>query len=266
MDSRSPGDGIDQLNADVAWDTFDPAAYIDHNYRHLLAEDQEIVSVVRRHFSDHFRRNPGRRITGIDVGAGANLYPALSMLPWCEEITLLDRSAANVGYLKSQVEGYDANWDQFWDVLCEDASYTALGDDPRVRFRQVVRVEQGDLFDLAGRRGNWSMGTMFFVAESLSTSRAEFQGAVDNFMRALVPGAPFAAAFMEHSLGYSVGDNHFPACDISESDVRESFGRYAGKLDTCPIGEPNVVREGYSGMIVAWGLRDPDASAEDPAG
>lgn len=38
---------------------------------------------------------------GIDVGTGANLYPCLSMLPFCGEITLWERGEANVAWLQS---------------------------------------------------------------------------------------------------------------------------------------------------------------------
>ncbi|MFF4464917.1 SCO2525 family SAM-dependent methyltransferase [Streptomyces mirabilis] len=265
MDSRSPGH-VDQLNADAPWDYFDPRTYIEHNYRSMVAEDEEIIAVVRSHFSDHFRRNTAERIQGIDVGAGANLYPALAMLPWCEEITLLDRSAANVSYLEAQVDRYDPNWDQFWDALCRSGPYAALGSDPRTRFRRAVRIEKGNLFNLVRREGKWSMGTMFFVAESMTTSRKEFRSAVECFMRALAPGAPFAAAFMEHSMGYAVGQNQFPACDVSESQVRDSIVGFAGNVETCRMGQPNVLREGYTGMILACGLRDPDTVESRPFG
>ncbi|MFE6482974.1 SCO2525 family SAM-dependent methyltransferase [Streptomyces sp. NPDC057757] len=258
MDSRSREE-VWQLNTEAPWDHFDPLDYVDHNYLSVLAEDEEIISVVRSHFSDHFQKNSGPVVQGIDVGSGANLYPAFLMLPWCEKITLLDRSSANVRYLERQVDRYDSNWDQFWDILCGNGSYAALGGDPRERFRRVVRSEKGDLFDLLRREGYWSLGTMFFVAESLSTSHEKFESGVECFLRSLAPGAPFAAAFMEHSKGYWVGGNLFPACDVNELQVRESINRYARDVKTRRLGQPNVVREGYTGMIVAWGLRNPDA-------
>ncbi|MET8243036.1 SCO2525 family SAM-dependent methyltransferase [Streptomyces sp. NPDC005202] len=258
MTFRSPGDA--QLNADVSWAAFDPIAYVDHNYRDLQAEDAEILHIVRDHFGDHFReRAVTGPVSGIDVGAGANLYPALAMLPWCDEITLFERSPANVRYLRSQVGSYDDNWDQFWRVLCKNEAYGALDMDPRAKFRKAVQVEPGNLFDLVRYEGRWSMGTMFFVAESMTTSHEEFKRGVECFLRALAPGAPFAAAFMEHSKGYHAGEHFFPACDVGESEVYESLESFVGELKTTRLKASASVREGYSGMIVAYGRRNSES-------
>ncbi|MCW7943563.1 methyltransferase [Streptomyces hygroscopicus] len=261
MTFRSPADA--QLNADVTWAAFDPIAYVDHNYRDLQAEDAEILHIVRDHFGDHFREHTTGPVSGIDVGAGANLYPALSMLPWCDEITLFERSPSNVDYLKGQVESYDDNWDQFWRVLCKREAYGALDVDPRAKFRETVRVQQGNIFDLL-HEGQWSMGTMFFVAESMTTCHEEFARGVECFLRALAPGAPFAAAFMEHSLGYHAGKHFFPACDVGESEVYKSLEPFAGEFETVRLKASAAVRDGYSGMIVAYGHRDSDSNI--PAG
>ncbi|MFF1447394.1 SCO2525 family SAM-dependent methyltransferase [Streptomyces sp. NPDC058274] len=266
MDSRAR-EGTRTLNADAPWDAFDSHAYIDHNYRDLLDVDAEIIALVRDHFSDHFRENFERPVLGIDVGAGANLYPALSMLPWCEKITLLERSSSNVGYLRGQRRHFDADWDSFWKVLCADPAYQAIDTDRRARFHQAVRVRQGDLFDLGRRgllglrshQGRWSIGTMFFVAESMSSSHEEFRRGVECFMRSLAPGAPFAAAFMEGSTGYDVGDHHFPACDVNDLQVFESLEPFAGKVDIYRLRKPSaLVRPGHTGMILARGHRNSD--------
>lgn len=254
MTSGSPL-GAEKLNDDVAWEDFDPQEYIRHNYLVLHPDDEAIITVVRDHFSRHFAGSGGVP-SGIDVGAGPNLYPALSMLPWCDKITLLERSPANVQYLLAQRESYAPGWDQFWDVLCRDKAYRGLGRDPRGRFAQTVHPRLGNLFDLCRGDERWSMGTMFFVAESITTSLEEFRRAVGCFMSALEPNAPFAAAFMEHSRGYRVGDSSFPALDIDEQEVQDTVGKYAAHVRTHRLGEPGgLLREGYTGMIVACGTR-----------
>ena len=242
-------------NSDVAWDSFDPIAYVDHNYRDLQPKDAEILHIVRDHFADHFRKQGCGPIEGIDVGAGANLYPALSMLPWCDEITLFEHSNANVMYLESQVDFYGQNWDQFWDVLCGNQDYSSFDIDPRERFRKVVRAEQGNIFDLERLGGRWSVGTMFFVAESMTSSYQEFTLGVERFMRALAPGAPFVAAFMEHSTGYHTADRFFPACDVGEEEVRESLKPFADEFKVLRLQTEAALRVGYSGMILSYGWR-----------
>ncbi|MCE7051699.1 SCO2525 family SAM-dependent methyltransferase [Streptomyces purpurascens] len=243
-------------NSDVAWAKFDPIAYVDHNYRCIQEDDAEILRIVRDHFADHFRTTDTTGpVSGIDVGSGPNLYPALAMLPWCEEITLLEYSPANVRYLEGQVMSYDANWDQFWDVLREHEAYRSLGMGPRDRFCRAVEVKEGDLFDLARHEGRWSLGTMFFVAESMTSSRPEFRLGVERFLRALTPGAPFAAAFMEHSMGHHAGEHFFPACDVGEPEVQASLDAFAIDVTVVRPQSHAQVRDGYSGMILACGRR-----------
>ncbi|MGV9272233.1 SCO2525 family SAM-dependent methyltransferase [Streptomyces griseosporeus] len=246
---------MSQLNREAPWDAFDPQAYVEHNYKTVIQEDREIVSIVRAHFADHFRTRPDRPARGIDVGAGANLYPAFTMLPWCDEVTLLDRSPRNELYLRAQQQSYDPGWDAFWELLCADEAYAALPGGPRKRFSEVTRVRRGDLFALRDRREHWSVGTMFFVAESLSTSRDEFQEAVECFLLALTPGAPFAAAFMEHSSGYDVGATHFPACNVGEEEIEAAIAVDAVGISMFRVGQPDAVRPGYTSMIVACGFR-----------
>ncbi|MEU2157941.1 SCO2525 family SAM-dependent methyltransferase [Streptomyces sp. NPDC019396] len=247
--------GKPELNDEADWNSFDSDAYVDHNYRELRPDDEQIIRIVRDYFCDHFQRNPGLPDSGIDVGSGANLYPALTLLPWCTGMTLFERAGTNVQWLERQVPGYDANWDAFWDVLSELKPYAAV-EDPRPALRLAAHVKQGNLFHLPERR--WGIGTMFFVAESMSTSIEEFREGVRRFAECLTPGAPYAAAFMEGSKGYSVGDEFFPACSVDATDVRDSLAPFTeGEVQVSLIGIPeDPLRVGYDGMIVACGKRN----------
>ncbi|MCI3269789.1 SCO2525 family SAM-dependent methyltransferase [Streptomyces cylindrosporus] len=267
MTSRAPVETC-VLNDDAPWNEFDPSAYLDQNYRDLLDVDAEILSLVRDHFSDHFSARTDhveRPILGIDIGAGANLYPALAMLPWCDRITLFERAPRNVGYLRQQRDSLDPDWDAFWKVLSERDPYADIDGERNERFRKTVRVQKGNLFKLGRRgllglrntQGKWQMGTMFFVAESISTSHDEFREAIECFMLSLAPGAPFAAAFMEGSHGYDVGNRHFPACDVDEAEVRKSLDEFTGEIETKRLGEvSHMVRPGHTGIILAYGKRN----------
>jgi hypothetical protein len=96
---------------------------------------------------------------------------------------------------------------------------------------------------------------MFFVAESITKKPEEFRAAIGHFVRALTPGAPFAAAFMAGSDGYEVAETVFPAVPITPDDVM-------GHLTALGVDNPRVellktthrVRDGYAGMIVATGF------------
>ncbi|WP_329277099.1 SCO2525 family SAM-dependent methyltransferase [Streptomyces sp. NBC_01451] len=262
------------LNEQAPWSEFDSDAYVAGNYHELQAADAEIISIMRDHFGGYFAEHPDP-VIGVDVGAGANLYPALAMLPWCKEITLFEHAPRNLAYLTRQLEpeSYDKNWDQFWEALRENREYAEFKGDPRERFREVVRVAPANILasdlgeQLREKREAWSVGTMFFVAESMTTEEEEFRRGVACFMRALAPGAPFFAAFMEHSEGYHAGDAFFPACDVGESEVLESLEPFAGKSGTLHVRRlrtPVKVRAGYSGMIVAYGRRNSDSDDDIP--
>lgn len=246
-------------NADAPWNTFSSHDYWRRNYSELHAEDREIIRRVSGFFGSALAGCPPV-LRAIDVGAGTNLYPALLMLPWTKQILLADFSESNVDWLRDQVADDSSPWpwDLFWQEIQKAKGYTDVSG-PRQRLREAcvsepghAGVEQLSVFDLPKAR--WDLGTMFFVAESITQDPAEFRDAVAAFIGALTPGAPFAAAFMAGSEGYPVDDIHFPALSIRPGDVE----RHLIKLG---VHEPSVelldtskrVRDGYSGMIVATG-------------
>jgi len=245
-------------NDSYPWDHFDTAAYVRNNYEALRDDDREIIRHVGRHFCEHLGSSP-RPARGIDVGTGPNLYPAMAMLPFCDELSLSEHSQSNVEWLEKQLHGrggYGVNWNQFWDAYCDYPHYKGLMEGPRKALDDRAEVIKINIFDLPER--HYDVGTMFFVAESCTSDRAEFETAVRNFFRLLRPGAPFAAAFMLGSKGYRVGDVLFPAVDVSEEDVRATLEPFAsvhgpGTLDLRQIVTSAPLRKGYGGMLLALG-------------
>jgi len=235
-------------NADVDWDTFDPEIYRTHNYLSLRDDDRQIMVAMRDFFAD--AKVTGGR--GVDVGAGANLYPSLAMLPFCARLDLREFSKPNVRWLNQQIKRYDQKWDPFWSVYRQNRIYARIRD-PRAALAAVANARQFNLFGLPERR--WDLGTMFFVACSMSNDIKEFYEAVARFVRALKVGAPFAVAFMEGSAGYPVGDADFPAVGIHVQEVAESLTGVAYDdviITRITGGDP--LRDGYSGgMILAMG-------------
>jgi hypothetical protein len=247
-------------NADVPWNRFSSDDYWHRNYNELQAEDQEIIRLVSHFFVRACADRPAAR-RGIDVGSGTNLYPALLMLPWAEQILLTDFSAGNVDWLRRKlVDGGDAwTWQAFWDELHKAEGYNGIGA-PRKQLWQACfsdpespGVAQCSVFDLPAEK--WDIGTMFFVAESITEDPAEFRTAVARFAGALKPGAPFATAFMAGSRGYPVAGTPFPALPITPDDVRLHFAELdASDLSVELLRTKHRVRPGYEGMIVATGF------------
>lgn len=234
------------LNSDYDWDAFDSGWYSDHNYATLRFDDRQIVEVIRDFFASAGVID-GR---GVDVGPGANLYPSLAMLPFCRRLDLLEYSASNVVWLKGQVAGFDEGWENFWAVYRENPAYAALAD-PNAALAQAAEVRQASVFELPKRE--WDMGTMFFVACSLSTEIAEFRRAVRCFVESLKPGGPFAAAFMVKSTGYKVGETWFPAVPIDPVEAARSLESIAYNVRVHEIETDSPLRDGYEGMILATG-------------
>jgi len=241
--SSNPG-----RNAHYPWDEFSAADYYDHNYRTLREDDAQILDLVASWFAEETRNRSGH---GLDVGAGPNLYPALSMLPHCAELTLREYSAANVSWLREKAADLPESWRPYWDVVSPGSRH---GDFTKAHdlLAERARVERGSVFELP--EGVWDLGTMFFVAESISQDPAEFRTATGSFVRALRRGAPFAAAFMEQSGGYDVAGVSFPATPIGAAEITDCLGALATDLMVHRVEmRPAPLRPGYSGMLVAVG-------------
>jgi hypothetical protein len=233
------------LNSHFNWDLFDPEVYRDHNYQSVRDDDQRIVRTIRNFFAQAGVEN-GR---GIDVGPGPNLYPSLAMLPFCESLDLWEFSTSNVDWLNKQIQDYDPNWDKFWTLYQECRPYRQLVD-PRGKLHRITTVHQASIFDLPA--ASWDLGTMFFVACSISADIAEFEKAVHCFVRSLKRHAPFAAAFMAQSDGYPVGDAWFPAVAVGRAEVEQCLEVVARYVHVEEIKTSSPLREGV-GMIVATG-------------
>lgn len=252
-------------NADVRWEDFSSQDYWHHNYKKVLPADQEIIRLVSSFFIDTFRSRP-RVQQAIDVGSGTNLYPAMLMLPWAEQILLSDYSQSNVRWLRDQVmdDSVAWTWQPFWRELHALEGYNQVSE-PRKQLRVACAgqrgrppaIEEHSVFDLP--RGQWQLGTMFFVAESITRDPEEFAKAIGCFVGALQPHSPFAASFMSGSRGYPVGGVTYPALPVAANDVIEHFKRLGvSSLSVKQLETSQLVRDGYEGMIVATGITGND--------
>lgn len=248
--SAPAADGRRRYNADFDWDRFNSEWYCAHNYVSLRDDDTEIMSRVGAFFERQLKPSTARR-RGLDVGSGANLYPAMSMLPFCEAVDLREYSRSNVRWLDAQIKRYDTYWDKFWGVYQGLPAYQKVAN-PREAMRRAAEVKRMSIFELPERE--WDMGTMFFVAESLTYDPSEFWRAVECFGRALKPGAPFAAAFMADSEGYKVDNTQFPAVAVDITDVEDCLSVVCDVIDIDLVETKKPLRRGYGGMILATGV------------
>jgi len=238
---------IHRPNAEAEWKRFDPERYSAKNYGKLRDDDRAIIERMRDFFG-------GAGIPagahGVDVGSGANLYPTFAMLPFCANIELREFAGPNVHWLREQIRDFDRGWDPFWRAYTGHHAYRAVGD-PRAALAQRATVIESSIFDLPEAR--WDVGTMFFVACSLSTEMDEFEQAVACFVRSLKAGAPFAAAFMENSGGYFVNDVWFPAVRVGRQEIEDSLASVAYNVRLKRISTRQPLRDDYNGMLLALG-------------
>jgi hypothetical protein len=158
----------------------------------------------------------------------------------------------------------DPPWQQFWSLLQSSSPiYQKIRDPESELKRKAVEPTKQSIFNLP--KATWDVGTMFFVAESITARYSEFQTATRRFLLALKPGAPFVAAFMENSHGYPVGELRFPAVAISDRDVKRALRGIASGCEVHAVGSQKKFRDGYEGMMVVTGYRDriTDSTARD---
>ncbi|MFD0522782.1 SCO2525 family SAM-dependent methyltransferase [Paractinoplanes durhamensis] len=237
-------------NEDVDWDLFDSQAYFAHNYGTLRWDDAAIIKII----ADFFGASLPDKFIGhaIDVGSGTNFYPALAMLPYSFRVTLFERAYSNREWLSHSLEQPQSSWSDFWAEIASGRRHYDRITRPLELLADRAEVTKGNVFDL--RPNRYNLGTMFFVAESITTRDDEFRRATRLFVDSLVSGAPFAAAFMRNSSGYFVGNKRFPACSVSEEDIREALDPVARRLEIQTVASDDL-RDGYCGMMVATGRK-----------
>jgi hypothetical protein len=269
-----------EKNSSIDWDRFDPVTYQKQNYSPRVRDDDaRIIRAICGHFKKHFLEHPQTEDypIGVDMGAGSNLYPAMTMMPLTDEIVLIDTSQSNLDWLESETrllrsgdrEALD-RWDPYWDrarkagnpwlntTLAWMMARTALHP-----FR--IHPSRADLLSL-GMEQAFDLGTMCFVAESMTSSRAEFAAAVCSFLRSLRPGAPYAIACMAESTGYAVGGVDYPAVSVTADDLFATLAKcqYIGRevvhVQVIPVPEDGPLREGHRGMLLALGRTCPDTA------
>jgi len=241
-------------NDAVAWSDFDADEYWHINYSSVLPEDAEIIQCASK-FLIEACGPPSHSKRAVDVGAGANLYPALLMLPWAEHIVFTEYAEPNIDWLAENLPDASGEWQwqPFWDLIADRACYRAV-EQPRRRLAAVHEIRRVSIFDLPPR--TWDLGSMFFVADGMTTDAAEFELAVRSFLNALKPGSPFMMAFMEGSSGYDVHGVRFPAVRVTPESLD-------ALLTDLPVTGASVlrtdnsirrVRHGYDAMLLVTGF------------
>jgi hypothetical protein len=241
-------------NGAAPWSNFDAGEYWRNNYASVFPEDAEIIQCASK-FLIEACGEPARRKQAVDVGAGTNLYPALLMLPWADHIVFTEYASPNVGWLSQNLADAPGEWrwQRFWDLMAGLPCYRTV-EHPRRLLAAGHEVRTLSIFELPRR--TWDLGSMFFVADGMTTDQEEFEAAVRAFLDSLRPASPFLMAFMEGSTGYDVRGWRYPSVNITP----RSLDALLAKL---PVAEASVLRTdnsvrrlraGYDAMLLVTGF------------
>jgi hypothetical protein len=244
-------------NNAVAWSDFHADEYFKINFATVLPEDAEIIGHASK-FLIAACEAPGRFKTAVDVGAGTNLYPGLLMLPWAEHIVFAEYAPDNIRWLNENLADGSGEWrwQPFWELVADQPCYQDVKQ-PRSRLAAAHEVRALSIFDLPARA--WDLGSMFFVADSMTEDPEEFEDAVRAFLGSLVPGAPFVMAFMEGSSGYEVGGVWFPSVRVTPESLDALLGRLPVTGNSVLRTDNSIrqLRPGYDAMLLVTGWVKP---------
>jgi hypothetical protein len=240
-------------NAQADWDRWPVGDYLAENYRQLHPCDGAVLV----HHSAFYRRfAPGELARSLEFGAGPNLYPLMLAAAASRRVDAVDRSAACVAYLESQLrDGPDASWLPFY-ARCRELNATLPTDLSEALAR--VRVAHADARAVPPDR--YDAASMNFVAESVTEDAGEFADFCSAFVRSVRPGGHLVATFMENMASYQLGDGSvWPAYPVDGATVRAVFAPHVASLTVTRIdADPALPDYGYTGMVLLTAQRAGD--------
>src|SRR5205807_9943971 len=126
-------------NVQVDWDRWPVREHLAENHRQPHPGDDAVIA----HHAAFWRRfGPGELGRTLEFGAGPNLYPLLLAAGASRCVEAVDRSAACVAYLESQLrDGPDESWLPFY-ARCRELNATLPSDLSQALLR--VQVVHGD--------------------------------------------------------------------------------------------------------------------------
>jgi hypothetical protein len=238
----------------VPWSNFDAGEYWKLNYASVLPEDAEIIQCASK-FLIEACGDPARRRQAVDVGAGTNLYPSLLMLPWAEHIVFTEYASPNVDWLSQDLADAPGEWrwQPFWNLVAGLPCYRTI-EHPRRVLAAAHEVRALSIFDLPPH--TWDLGSMFFVADGMTTDKKEFKAAVLAFVSALRPASPFLMAFMEGSAGYDVSGERYPSVEITGVFLNALLAELpvTGASILRTDNSVRRLRPGYDAMLLVTGF------------
>lgn len=238
-------------NADVDWDQWPVVDYIAEVYTQMSRPDAE---VIEHHCAFYRTIPPDSLARSLELGAGPNLYPLMLAAGVSRHVTAVERSAANVAYLRRQLsEAPDDSWQTFYDY-CRRHN-PALPPTMAEALRRV-HVVHGDAFAAPAAAG-YDLASMHFVAEGATEDPDEFAEFCRRFAHSVRPGGYLVAAFIAGLRRYRMWSGpQWPAYPVDLDVVGRAFSPYTDQLTLTHV-EPdqNILDHDATGMILMTARR-----------
>lgn len=233
------------MTAEPEWHRFDSEAYLSHYYEELHPDDIRLARLTARAFADRYA--VGAKLDVLDVGTGPNLFPLLCASPFAAHQTAWEYSASNVDWLRSELKRPELRplWQDYLDIIGDELGVVVSSGES---LGERTSVEQQSIFDLP--HGQWDAATMFFCAESITSSTEEFHQACACYAGAVRTGGLLAGAFLARSEGYVVAGRNYPAVSINSTSLYEAFAPVASEIEVVEVGgTAEQTHSGYSGAL-----------------
>lgn len=240
-------------NSDADWDNWPVEDYLAEVYAEVSGPDAEVIA----HHSAYYRRIPAASLArSVELGAGPNLYPLMLAASVSRQVDAVDRSAANVAYLRRQLrDGPDPIWPPFHE-LCRRHNPAVP---PLAEALSRVTVVHADAFTLPP--GRYDLASMHFVAEGATEDAGEFAAFCRAFVHTVRPGGHLVAAFIAGLRRYRNRTGpEYPGHPVDAGDVHRVFAPHTDRLEVRHV-EPdqNILDHDATGMVLLAARRPVEA-------
>jgi len=239
------------------FETFDPRGYLREYYLTIDVENEQLL----RFFIDCYRDVPPRS-TLLEFGSGPTLYSLITAAARVDTIHVSDRLERNLREIQLWQRGAEAafNWDPFIQRALElegnsNVTRAALQRRAELLRRKLTRFCLCDAFRSPPLHVNqinaYDIVQVNFVPESITSSLAAWERAVQNIVSLLKPQGMFILTALKQAVYYQVQEKKFPAVSIDEAVVIQT-------LRKCGFAEADVLMQtipaslpyrGYRGMM-----------------
>lgn len=218
------------------WAAFNPEAYSTENYEVIQEVDRSLAGLL----VDAWKRR-GKVERTLEVGTGANLYPALAASEHSARLLLTDLNTANLDWIREQQLHLDPHWIEFGSTSLpyrEAASRLAMAE-----------VRQLSLHHLSTLVHRYPVIQMFFVVDSMTSDLQEVRDCLAQLHDALTPDGTLFGVFTLGSRGYCVARSAFPATKLTEDALRRELRGVGFQQVQITEAEGDKFRAGYDSVV-----------------